>query len=242
MRGMTDVILKDPGRFAEELLKAYLHQGFQSLSKRDIDLLVYFLLERDGAIDRSATNFDVARSLRVTPSKVKSIRRDAYARWRPLVEDDRKTQLMKILSSVLTEEHISAGAQHASAKSQKDGFLAIRVEHPDDKEELEQAIMEVGGIPVYERNRDVLAIRFDTLLSLADRLGFASNDPKKIRTALKKIAPGAESVQELLKTEVTDLTWEQVRTAFNAAGAEILTGAINTKATALLRIAFPFLA
>ena len=238
---MEKLELKNPADFAGQFLESFLQQGFQSLNMRDLDLLVFILLERDGAIDRSASNFDVARTLRLTPARVKTLRRDAYARWRPLVGGDRRAQLKQILGAVLTEERIAAGAKHASEKSRKDGFLAVRVEHPDDREELEQAIAEAGGIPIYERNRDVLVVRFDTLLALGDVFEFADNDPKRVATALKKIAPKAEVLNDLLQTKVSELSWSQVRSAFNSVGAEALTGAIDTKVMALLRIALPFL-
>jgi hypothetical protein len=239
---VEEVTLRSPATFADQYLAATLAQGFSALSKRDVDLLVFLLLERDGALNRNASNFDIARLLRITPAKVKSLRRDAYARWRPLIGDNRKDQIRRILSEVLTEERIRAGATYASERTQKDGFIAVRLEHADDRQELEQTILDAGGIPVYERNSDVMVLRFDTLLSLADSQGFISRDPKGVRAALKKLAPTTEQVKELLKKDVSDVTWEDVRGAFNAAGADALSGAIDTKVTALLKIALPFLA
>lgn len=77
---MSDIKLRNAEVFAEELIKYYCEQGFQSISKRDLDLLIFILLEKDGAIDRTATNFDVARQLRLNQSKVALLRRDSCAR------------------------------------------------------------------------------------------------------------------------------------------------------------------
>lgn len=233
--------LNDPEAFAAAFLDAYLSQGFQSLPKRDLDLLVFLLLERDGAINRTASNFDVARHLRLTPARVKTLRRDAYARWRPLVGDNRKNQLKAILSEILTVKSISVGSKYVSEKTRKDGFLAVRVEHADDRQELEEAILSAGGLPVYERNRDVLVVRFDTLLAIAEDFEFIDRDPARVRAALKKLAPAVDEVKDLLRKDVSDLKWEEVRSAFNAAGAEAVSSLITTNVIALLRIALPFL-
>jgi len=80
---------------------------------------------------------------------------------------------------VPTEENLRSGARHVSERSRKQGFLAIRIEHPDNQQQFEQAILEVGALPVCERNREVVAVRFDTLLKLAERWNYLQPEPKK---------------------------------------------------------------
>ena len=77
---MHAIELKDPAGFGNEFLRLTLLQGFQSLTKRDLELLIFVLLERDGAVDRGASNATVALQLRVTPAKVKGLRRDVVAK------------------------------------------------------------------------------------------------------------------------------------------------------------------
>ena len=45
---MNPLSLKDPAGFGNEFLRLTLLQGFQSLTKRDLELLMFVLLERDG--------------------------------------------------------------------------------------------------------------------------------------------------------------------------------------------------
>ena len=47
---MNPLSLKDPAGFGNEFLRLTLLQGFQSLTKRDLELLIFVLLERDGAL------------------------------------------------------------------------------------------------------------------------------------------------------------------------------------------------
>ncbi|MBK9067350.1 MAG: hypothetical protein IPL76_10785 [Gemmatimonadetes bacterium] len=168
---MSEITLKHPETFGQALVDIYLKQGFQSLSKRDMDLLIFLLLELDGAVDRESTNYEVARRLRLTPARVKTLRQDAYARWRPLVPTDRKATLQRILREALTTEKIKSGSKYASEKTRDHGFLAIRIEHADDRQEFEQAVLDSGGLPIYERNPDVLVLSFDTLLAVAKGSG-----------------------------------------------------------------------
>src|SRR5690606_2787263 len=205
---MQPIELKDPAGFANEFLRLTLLQGFQSLTKRDLELLIFVLLERDGAISRSDSNAAVAMQLRVTPAKVKALRRDGYARRRALVPEQNDAALRRIVASVLTEDNLRSGAKHVSERSRKEGFLAVRIEHPDDAQRFEQAILEVGALPVYERNREVVAVRFDTLLKIAERWGYLQPDPQATMAALKKLAPASQEVADLLKKDVTQLRWE----------------------------------
>jgi hypothetical protein len=238
---LTDLALKNPAAFGTTFLECCVSQGFQSLGKRDVELLVYFLLERDGAIARGASNYEVARRLRITPSRVRSLRRDAYARWQRLAETDRKSQIQALLARTLTEERIKAGARHAAEKTSKEGFLAVLVDHAHDREEFEQAIIDAGGIPVYERNRDVIVVRFDTLLVVAQRFEFLDKDKTGIRNALKALAPGVEGVKDLLLKDVSEIEWDDIRQALNHAAAAALTGAADVKLTKLLKLVFPFM-
>ena len=238
---MQQLELKDPAAFAAEFLRQTQLQGFGALSKRDLELLVYVLLERDGAIDRNASNHAAASLLRITPAKLRALRRDGYARWRQLVAEPADVALRRILGHVLTDANLRAGSRHVSERSRKDGFLAVRVEHPDDRLQLEQAILDAGALPVYERNREVLAVRFDTLVALAERSGFLQPDTEAVVKALRKLAPASEELADLLEKDVTKLRWEDARNALNSLGAKAVSNTAEGGLKSLLKLAFPFL-
>ena len=238
---MHSIELKDPASFGNEFLRLTLMQGFQSLTKRDLELLIFVLIERDGAINRSDSNAAVALQLRVTPAKVKGLRRDGYARWRALVPEEGEAALQRIVAAVLTEANLRSGAKHVSERSRKDGFLAVRVEHPDDRLQFEQAILDAGALPVYERNREVLAVRFDTLVALAERSGFLQADTEAVVKVLRKLAPTSEELADLLKKDVARLRWEDVRSALNSLGAKAVSSSAEGGLKGLLKVVFPFL-
>lgn len=238
---MSPIQLKDPAGFAEQFLQLSLMQGFGSLNKRDLELLMFVLLERDGAVLRASSNAAAALQLRITPARVKSLRRDGYARWRALVPEESDAALQRIVATVLTEDNLRSGSKHVSERAKKDGFLAIRVEHPDDAQQFEQAILEVGALPVYERNREVVAVRFDTLLRIAEKWGYLQPDPAAITRELKKLQPTASEVADLLQKDLAKLRWEDARNALNSLGAKAIASTAEGGLKGLLKLVFPFL-
>ncbi|MBD9367367.1 hypothetical protein [Xanthomonas sp. XNM01] len=238
---MQTIELNDPAAFASEFLRQTQLQGFGSLSKRDLELLVFVLLERDGAIDRGSTNHAAAARLRVTPARLRALRRDGYARWRQLVAEPADVALQRILAYVLSAENLRAGTRHVSERSRKEGFLAVRIEHPDDRQQFEQAILDVGALPVYERNREVLAVHFDTLVALAERGGFLQPDTQAVIASLKPLAPASQELAELLRKDVTAIGWTDVRAALNGLGARAVAGSAESALRGLLKVVFPFL-
>lgn len=238
---MQPIELNDPATFGNEFLRLTLLQGFQSLTKRDLELLIFVLLERDGALSRSDSNAMVALKLRVTPAKVRSLRRDGYARWRALVPEDHEAALQRIVATVLVEDNLRSGIKHVSERSRKEGFLAVRIEHPDDAQQFEQAILDVGALPVYERNREVVAVRFDTLLKIAERWGYLQPDPAATVRELEKLAPTADEVTDLLKKDIAKLRWTDVRKTLNSLGAKAIASTAEGSLKGLLKIVFPFL-
>lgn len=234
--------LNDPSKFSETLLNYFMEQGWQSLSKRDLELLIFILLEKDGAIDRFASNHAVARQLRLTPSKVAALRKDSYARWRPLTDVSTKEMIMYILKHTLTKERLANAARYASERTAKEGFLALLIEHPDYRAEMEEAIKSLDGIPVYERNAQVILIHYETLFQLAKKFDLL-DEYSKIQTSLKKLCGSKVSdLEGFLKKDAKDLTWDDVRAALNSTAAKIVAGKLTSIALpALLKTALSFL-
>ncbi len=149
--------------------------------------------------------------------------------------------MQRIVANVLTEDNLRSGAKHVSERSRKEGVLAVRIEHPDDAQQFEQAILDVGALPVYERNREVVAVRFDTLLKIAERWSYLQPDPQATVRELQKLTPTAEEVAHLLKKDIAQLRWEDVRRALNSLGAKAVVSTAEGGLKGLLKIVFPFI-
>ena len=58
---------------------------------------------------------------------------------------------------------------------------------------------------------------------------------------LQKLTPTAEEVSDLLKKDITQVRWEDVRRALNSLGAKAVTSTAEGGLKGLLKIVFPFI-
>jgi hypothetical protein len=229
--------LKEPDSFGTSLLQHFMNGGWGSLSKRDLELLIFILLERDGCLARSASNFQLGRELRITPQKVVALRRDAYARWREFVQESEEGVLIRIFRGALLAEALERSSVYATERKHNEGFIPVLIEHPDDRMTVENAIKQTGGMPVYERNREVLLIFYKDLIQLA----FVRNlitDPKKVQRELKRLLGDPETLRGFLTKPVQDITPQDLRDALNDGGALMVERSVK-KLPDLLRLIFP---
>jgi hypothetical protein len=229
--------LKEPAAFGTSLLQHFMDGGWGSLSKRDLELLIFILLERDGCLDRAASNFQLGRELRITPQKVVALRRDAYARWREFVQESEEGVLIRIFGGALLAEVLERSSVYATERKHNEGFIPVLIEHPDDRMTVENAIKQTGGMPVYERNREVLLIFYKDLIQLA----FVRNlitDPKKVQRELKRLLGDPETLRGFLTKPVQDITPKDLRDALNDGGALMVERSVK-KLPDLLRLIFP---
>ncbi len=220
--------------FGRRFLGGYLKGGFQSLSKRDIDCLVYFNLELSGAIDPKLDNHSAAQFLRITPQKLRALRKDSYARWS--TEDERIEMLRESLRRYFSPRALKGVLRDMSSDLFADQTLPILLEHPAERSEFVQAIKELYGVPRYARNREVLLVPIETLLDVADYLGL-SDDDTTAASAAKKAFDGDTDLKKLLATDIRKLNGTKVRAALNNVGASLLaeaaTGGLDLAARGL---------
>lgn len=240
--------LSDPASFSKNLLQEFLVNGWGSLSKRDLDLLMFILLERDGALDRTASNYEVARELRLTESRVALLRKDAYARWRLLHPEEPQSVLKRIFQSSLTERKLEHVMKFATERRMNEGFIPLLIEHPDDRAEMERAIKVAGGIPIHERNREVVLIPHTLLLEIADHHHLLQDDPKVIRDQLKQLAKEVDQIlaadttlKDFLQMPIEKITPSVLRAALNDAGATVAEHSLKTMPK-LIRLWLPCIA
>jgi len=229
--------LNDPAGFGQRILNQYTTEGWGSLSKRDLELLVFILLEKDGVLRRNDSNYDLGRMLRITEAKVSALRRDAYARWRPLIDEQSGDVLRRVFKQAIDQERLQQTIKFATDRKMVEGFIPMLVEHPDDRSEVEHAIKAAGAIPIYERNREVLLVHHETFLKIADDIGILETDPKKIQIQLQKMLGDQQSLKDFLTTPIKKLTVDSARTALNDAGYIILEGGLRNLLPNFLKVA-----
>lgn len=161
-------------------MSRYLQNGLQSLTKRDLDLLLYYRLEKDGIVSPAASNTEVAHLLKVTPQKVASLRRDACARWATTEEINElvRTEIRR----ALMEPRLASALDYGGRPGREAGWLPLVIEHPGVRAEIEGQVKRDGGIVRYERNREVIMLKYGNLLSVFFSFDLLGPEPRILET------------------------------------------------------------
>ena len=142
--------------------------------------------------------------------------------------------LKRIFQHAFSPDRLSKLSQYATERRMSEGFIPLTVEHPDDRMELENAIKEAGGVPIFERNREVLLIHYKVLIDIAFQLGIVA-DPQKAQQEIKRLVGVTETLRGFLTKPLPDITGGDIRDALNDAGASVLEEGIK-KLPDLLRL------
>lgn len=132
-------------KFGKNFIERYLAHGFGSMTKTEIDILVFHLLsETDEIMGKS--NYHVANFLKITESKVKSLRLNAALRYKPA---NHKAVLVNIITRIIEE---------MEKPEVKDGLVTITLENPVERREFEYAVKSCGRTIEYGLNNELLKI------------------------------------------------------------------------------------
>lgn len=219
---MSTLVSKADGpeleRFARRFLTKYLSAGFQSLSKRDVELLMYYELELSGMVSAQASNHEVAKALRVTARKIALLRRDAWARWAQ--DNEVSDHLKTTLRGLFEEEALLSLLSQNKRAWKEDGLLPLLLEHPVDRAEVEERLKQKKHIVHHARNREVLLVPHGPLLDVVAGLSGAVDEKRlsAIRSAFAK----SSDLKQFLTKDVRTLSWKEARSVLNATMADIV--------------------
>ena len=132
--------------FAEKFLERYLDNGFGSMSKRDIDVLVFHLLAGSEDI-LGMSNYHVGNTLRISETRVKSLKLEASLKY---AQPNHKEVIAGIVQALIEE---------MKKPEFQDGYVELGLEDPVQKRELEEAIKRIGHHVEYGINREVLKMK-----------------------------------------------------------------------------------
>jgi len=131
--------------FGKIFVEKYLSNGFGAMTKSEMDILVFHLISESEDL-KNKTNYHVANKLKVTESKVKSLRLNAALKYN---QANHKAVLANIVSRI-TEE--------MEKPDFEGGLVSITVENPVEQRELEHAVKSVGRNIEYGLNKELLKI------------------------------------------------------------------------------------
>lgn len=217
--------------FARSVVERLLYQGFLSLSKRDLDLLLFFELEHAGIVSSHADNHTLGQVLRLTPTKVKSLRRDAYARWAGAAEvrEHLRASLQRCFEPARLTTMLSENADIVKAKK----HLPLLLEHPSDWFGFEQLLKQRGSVPRYARNPEVLLVPVSALLELLPEV-LGSEPTREAIRSVQRTVKETPTLKGFLTKDLKDLTWGEAREVLNGTLATAIEKAATDSLVTLL--------
>jgi len=193
-------------------LQYYLQNGFQSLSKKDIDLLLFYLMEEYSIFD-GKDNYQKAKQLKITPVRLKSLQLELYMRWGKQTQKD---ILLKLFSRIFSKENIASLIKEQKEKLKK-GYIPLVIENPVEKLELERVLKENNSIVEYNLNKEIIDVKLQTLILIS----YLINDNKeKLLKELNKFSKQNNLKEVITTRDIQDLTIDDFRLIINEVGYE----------------------
>lgn len=214
-------------RFARGFLERYLTPAFGSLTKSELDLLVFSLLHEVGYFRPSDSQYDIARRLRVTPMRVRSLTMQMQLRDTTQTESSLVGRIVDCLST---------------ARFVKDGaMISFGVEDPLLAADIAARLKALGAITDSSFNREIVKVPRDAFADLVSALlpadrrevvrkalvqaGVPDGSWKGVlRGALAKVAEKvAGAAGEEVVKEVQDLAGPAIKDLFASVAKQITT-------------------
>lgn len=156
-------------KFASTFLDGYLLPAFGTRSKSETDLLVFSALIAAGAIDPDAPVFETARSLNITPARVRNLLLNWQLRSTTVVD------LRQAFAKALRRTRFS-----------KDGtLLAFGIENPLLKEEIVASLKRKGFFSDASFSKEIIRLPVEALVEFLDEI-LDDKTKEDVRSALIK--------------------------------------------------------
>jgi hypothetical protein len=140
--------------FADELVSRALEPAFGALPKTELDLLVFQLLLKSGALRETSPIYETARALRVTPAKIRSLMFQIKLRDPAATEDSLRAALAQQLSKL---------------KFARDGEQVVfGIEDPLLQADVVARLKKLDVTPDFSFNRELLKIPLSAFVDLLD--------------------------------------------------------------------------
>ena len=215
MEQLTDIVKKlndkQKSIFSDMFLGIWLSNGFGALTKKDTELLIFYALDVILGKSRPENNYEWSKLLKVTPSKIKSLRLESYLKFNDIFKSIEQDVLAKCFSSIeklnlkISDNNISL--------SECD--IKILVEDPVIIFELDRRIKDVGGQINYERNREIVRLGLKHFLCLVNNIADCGEE-----NIIKKLA--SSKIEDEAKFEVLKSTIASVSYAKKSEGQKLV--------------------
>lgn len=151
---MSSLKIQNQSKFCEAFLKNFLAAGFGRMQKRDIDVLVMYLLVADDRYRFPEDFFKAARELGLTEAKVRNLYQEVQLRYHQLPEEEAKRAFVELIRK--------------GAFELKGDRLLFIVRDPMLSQWFQEWVARVDGFTDSSFNLNLISIKKDVLLKLIE--------------------------------------------------------------------------
>ncbi|MCM8535020.1 MAG: hypothetical protein NE334_03700 [Lentisphaeraceae bacterium] len=181
------VNLNNAEKFAVAFLDEYLARGMGSLQKRDLDVLVFSLLSKDGVFGEDLNTFQAARMLQLSEARVRNLYFESQLKY------DRYTDEQAVEDFV---DLVSKGLFEASS-----GSVTFIIREPMLKQYFEEWVSNHNGFTDSSFNKQLVKVSRDLLVEILCSL---IKSPEKVKELATHFMPEEQeySLRETIQTYV----------------------------------------
>lgn len=166
-----------------KFLKAYTSPAFGALPKREIDLIVYEMLQEAGALELEPSMYELMRDLKITRTKARNLVYDSKIRKHSGSSSDFDDAIKNLF---------------LEAKFSKDAnYFVLEVEDPLLHAEIKERVRTLGYVSDTSFNSAIIRMPLKAVAKVVEDL-LDKKDHKKIEKALRKAGASGKGVSGLL--------------------------------------------
>lgn len=214
---MNDIVVRDPKAFSEGFLREYCAAGLGRMSKRDVDVLVFYRLLEDGRFRLPEDIYKACRELRLTEAKVRNLYQEVQLKYMLYGLTEAKSKFIQL---------VEEGAFEVNGKK-----ITFIVRDPLLRQYFEEWVASQNGFADSSFNKNLVVIHQDVFAAV---LGFLAGDKAKFRSGKfsgeLKVLNGAPDRPALFRL----FAEEFMKSAGNEAGSMSVRGIVLGLKTLIL--------
>jgi len=145
---MDNLKIEDLGKFCETFLAEYCKNGLGvGFSKRDLDVLIFYLLLKDGRYNMPADIYKVCRDFKLSETKMRNLFQDVQLRYNQYDEKIAKKKFIEVVKSGSVE-----------LRGNKLTFITFIIRDPLLRHYFEEWVAEVNGFTDSSFNRNLVTV------------------------------------------------------------------------------------
>lgn len=175
MNEINDLPVNEKIIFTEIFLDKFLQNGFGTLPKREIEILIFHLLNKKSSFFHDKSNYAMANILKISETKIKSLKAEANLKYQRL---EHKTALREIAEDLFKNNSIHYELY--------DDVIQFYLEDPALMREFEFAVKQLGYSTDTSFNREIVKVKNVVFLDIFIK-NFDDTESKFLEIAKEKI-------------------------------------------------------